>query len=83
MHSQTCLSVAFSLNDMEVIELTAADALLFLQFQKRHSFMQLMEDMGVFSIKSGSVEIHFTSTGEVGSIDIHTHTKIPLASLRT
>lgn len=67
---------------MTTIELSPADALLFIAFQKRHAFMQLMEDMGVFKLKSGSVEIHFTSMGEVGSIDMHTHTKVGTTALR-
>lgn len=61
---------------MTTVELTPEDALLFISFQKRHAFMQLLENIGAFDLKSGSVEIHFTSTGEIGAIDMHSHLKV-------
>lgn len=55
------------------VELTPEDAVLFLQFQKRYAFMKLLESIGAFDLKSGSIEVHFTNIGEIGSIDVHRH----------
>lgn len=38
--------------------------------------MRLLQSLGVFDIKGGSVEIHFTSTGEIGNVDIHKSYKV-------
>ena len=56
--------------------LTQEDIKLFVEFQKRYVLKKLLESLGVFDIKSGNVEIHFTSSGEIGSVDIHKHYKI-------
>lgn len=62
--------------DNITVYLTPEDAQLFLQFQKRYLFMKVLENIGVFDLKSGSIEIHFTNLGEIGSVDLHKHTKI-------
>lgn len=54
---------------LTTIQLTDIEAKMFIM-------MRLLQSMGVFDIKSGSVELHFTSTGEIGGIDIHRHLKI-------
>ncbi len=45
----------------------------FAKFQKHYSLVQLLESLGVFSIVNGSVEIHFDSIGNIGSVDIRRH----------
>lgn len=60
-----------------IIHLTPEDAALFVQFQKRYLFMKVMESTGAFDIRSGSVEIHFANTGEIASVDIHKHLRVP------
>lgn len=51
------------------VELTENEALMFIQFQKRYSFMQLLENMGAFDIKDGSIHIHFDRIGRILSVD--------------
>lgn len=50
------------------IELTDDDAVLFAQFQKRYSFVALMESLKVFDIRNGSITIHFDKYGGIGKI---------------
>lgn len=57
--------------DVTVINLTPDDAKLFIEFQKRYAFMKLLESLGAFDIKSGSIEVHFTNLGEIAKVDVH------------
>lgn len=52
-----------------LIELTPADALLFIEFQKRHAFMALLDSLGVFNVRNGSVTIHFDSLGQLSTVE--------------
>lgn len=56
------------------IELTQEDALLFVAFQKRHAFMQLLDSIGVFDTRSGTVTlaINFDAMGAIGSVEATT-----------
>lgn len=63
--------------DLTIVYLSPEEAVLFVQFQKRFTFMKLLESLGAFDLKSGSIEIHFANTGEIGSIDIHRHIRLP------
>lgn len=63
---------------LTTITLTPEDAQLFIQFQKRFAFMKLLDSMGAFDIRSGSLTVHFTNTGEIGSIDKHQHFRLPI-----
>lgn len=56
-----------------IIELTPADALLFIEYQKRYAFMKLLESVGAFSVKNGSITIHFDSMGTIASVDKAEH----------
>ena len=58
------------------IFITPEEALLWLQFQKRFSFMQLLEKIGAFDIKGGSLEIHFDNLGGIAKVDLHQHYKV-------
>ena len=55
---------------MTIIELTEAEAQLFLVFRKyQPTFMTLLEH-GVFDVKSGQATISFKPTGEIGTVVI-------------
>ncbi len=54
---------------LTTIQITDIDAKTFIM-------MRLLQSLGVFDIKSGSVEIHFTATGEIGGVDLHKHVKV-------
>lgn len=64
------------MQNLTIVELTPEDALLFMQFQKRYAFIQLLESVGAFDIKSGHITIHFDNLGGIGSVDIERHHKI-------
>lgn len=55
------------------ILLTDREAVLFVQFQKHISLIGLLESVGAFDVKSGSVTIHFDAMGQIGSVDKHQH----------
>lgn len=65
------------MEQLTVIQLTDADAKLFIQFQKRHALMELLESLGAFDLKSGYVSIHFDNLGGIGSVDVHKHYRVP------
>lgn len=58
------------------VDLSKADALLFIDFQKRYAFMQLLESIGAFDMRSGSITIHFDNVGKIGSVDKHDHYRL-------
>jgi len=62
--------------DLTLVNLTPEDAELFLQFQKHYKFMQLMESVDAFTIRGGSVTVHFDNLGGVGSIDVQRRYKL-------
>lgn len=49
---------------LTTIQLTEQEAKLFVM-------MQLLQSLGVFDIKSGSVTIHFDKDGKIGSVEIN------------
>lgn len=64
---------------LTTIQLTPSDAILFVEFQRLYSkthkhttFIKLLESLGAFEIKNGSLTVHFGSMGQIGKIDIHT-----------
>lgn len=57
--------------------LTPEESILFVEFQKRYTFMKLMESLGAFSLKNASLEIHYDSLGAIAKIDIHNHYRLP------
>ncbi len=61
---------------MATVIMTEEEARLFILFQKHHKFMELMEASGGFNVSGGSVTIHFTNTGEVGSFDVNRRFKV-------
>lgn len=61
---------------LTVVHLSPEEARLFIEFQKRYKFMQLLESVDAFSIKGGFVTIHFDNMGEAGSIDVQRRYRI-------
>lgn len=51
--------------------LTQDEVEQFILFQKRRAFMGLLESMGAFNIKDGSITIHFNHMGEIKTVDKH------------
>ena len=58
------------------IYLSPEEAHLFVQFQKRFCFMQLLESVGAFNLKNASIEIHFDNLGGIAKVDKHEHYKV-------
>lgn len=58
------------------IQLTPADALLFVEFQKRHSFIKALESIDAFAIRSGSLTVNFDAVGKIGSMEVHKHYRV-------
>lgn len=58
---------------MTTVELTNEDALLFVAFQKRYALIKLLESIGAFDIKNGSITLNFGPAGEIGSVDKNIH----------
>ena len=50
------------------ITLTPEEAVLFIEFQKRHAFIELLVSIGAFDIRNGSITIHFDQFGKIGTI---------------
>jgi len=59
--------------DKTAIYLTNEEALLFIEFQKRYAFIKLLESIGAFDLRSGSITIHFDALGAIGSVDKQEH----------
>ena len=61
--------------ELTTIYLNPVDVEVFKNFQKHHALIGLLDSIGAFDIKSGSVTIHFDSLGNIGSVDKHQHYK--------
>lgn len=61
---------------MTIVSLTPEEAKLFIEFQKRRAFMEMLESVDAFSIKGGFVTIHFDNLGGIGSIDVQRRYRI-------
>lgn len=58
------------------IELTEEEARLFVEFQKRFLFMQMLASLDAFNIKGGRVIIHFDNFGDINSVDVQKHYRL-------
>lgn len=58
---------------LTVIELTDIEAQTFIKFQKHRLLIELLDSIGTFNLKSGSVTIHFDSLGGIVSINKEEH----------
>ena len=70
-YSKKTMADLINTQNLIKVELTEADALLFVEFQKRFTFMKLLESLNVFSIKSGSFTVHFNNLGEIQKVDVN------------
>lgn len=59
--------------DLTVVELSPIEAKAFIAFNKHRTLIGLLESVGAFDIKSGSVTVHFSRLGEILSIDKQEH----------
>jgi hypothetical protein len=59
------------MNNMQTIMLTDTEAASFLEWQRNKALFDLLVETGVFSVKNGSVELHFDSLSRLKSIDAH------------
>lgn len=58
---------------LTVVELSQYEASQFIIFQKHRALIGLLESIGAFDLRSGSVTIHFDHLGQVGGIDKQQH----------
>ncbi len=63
--------------ELTIVNLTPEDAKLFVEFQRRYAFMKLLDSLGAFDIKSGFLTVHFDNLGEIGSVDVQKHYRLP------
>lgn len=62
--------------ELTTVQLTPEEAKLFIEFQKRYAFMQLLESVDAFNIKEGSIEVRFDNLGGIGSMEIRKHYRL-------
>lgn len=58
------------------VEMNDADAILFVEFQKRYAFMKMLESIDAFAIRNGSITVHFDNLGRIVKIDKHEAFKV-------
>ncbi len=63
---------------MTTLIITDEQAKQFIQFQKHWVFFNMLESMGAFNIKGGSIEVHFSKLGEIVGVDKHEHYRLPI-----
>ena len=51
------------------VNLNEHDAELFLKFQKHFALIDMLEQVGAFNIRDGSIRIHFNHQGDIGVIE--------------
>ena len=62
--------------DLVPIFLTKGEAMLFVEFQKRYAFIELLESIRAFDMHGGSIQIHFDSMGQIVSVEKREHFKV-------
>lgn len=62
-------------SELVTVYLTDEEAGQFILFQKHRAMIGLLQSIDVFSLKSGSVEIHFDDMGRVKHLEKHQHYK--------
>lgn len=58
------------------IELSEEEAKMFVKFQKHFSFVQLLESIKAFDMRSGSLTINFDGLGQIVSLQKLEHYKL-------
>jgi len=61
------------IQELVKIELTPYEAESFVRFQKHRALVELLESIGAFDVKGGSISIHFSHLGEIVGVDKHEH----------
>lgn len=61
------------MTELTKIELSEKEAQSFIRFQKHRALIELLESVGAFDVKSGSITIHFSSIGGIISITKEEH----------
>lgn len=56
--------------------LTPQEEVRFLTFKKYYAFLLLLDNMGAFDIKNGSLTINFDKDGRIGSVDRNEHYRV-------
>ena len=54
-----------------VVNLSDEDAKQFVRSQKHRAIVDMLEKVGAFSIRGGSITLHFGINGEIKTIDKH------------
>jgi hypothetical protein len=62
-------------NELTALYLTPEDITVFQKFQRHYALIGLLDSIGAFDIRSGSVTIHFDANGHIGSVDKYLHFK--------
>lgn len=62
--------------ELTTVHLSPDEIALFIEFQKRRKLMEVLAAADAFSVKGGSVTIHFTNDGTVGSVDVQRRYKV-------
>ncbi len=57
--------------DTTIVHMTKEEAASFLKWRQFEKEFDLLVKTGVFGVQNGSAEIHFNSTGEIASIELH------------
>ena len=59
-----------------IVTMSDSDAKMFIEFQKRYAFIQLLESIGAFNLKSASLTINFDAFGQIASLEKKEHYKL-------
>ena len=59
-----------------LVYLTPEEAELFVEFQKRFAFINLLDSLKVFEIRTGSATINFDKDGQITSVEKREHFKV-------
>ncbi len=55
--------------ELTTIQLTQIDAQAFVRFQKHRALIELLESMGAFDLKNGSITLNFNYLGQIKSVN--------------
>lgn len=66
------------MENLIVVQFTPEQAKEAALLNKHYTFIKLLESVGVFELKSGTVTISFDKFGRVGNIDVNKHYNIDL-----
>ena len=58
------------------VYMTEGEAMLFVEFQKRYAFIELLESVKAFDLRGGSIQIHFDAMGQIVSVEKREHYRL-------